>query len=111
MEIRYSSEDSFTNYGAIRLDGKSISIVYTTFKDNYRSVEALANAAPIIHNSNFSSHQSHAVYNDTPATTVDARNNWWSSPSGPRHPTQNPSGQGDLVSDGVNFVDWSSVAN
>jgi hypothetical protein len=38
---------------------------------------------------------------------VDARNNWWGHPSGPYHPTLNPSGQGDtLLSDSVLFVPW-----
>jgi hypothetical protein len=110
LVIRYNGEDSFTNYGAIRLDGKSVAISHTTFTNNYRGVEALANAAPIIRNSNFSGHQNFAVYNATPAVTIDARNNWWGSPSGPKHAT-NPGGQGETVSDGVDFMEWSSTEN
>jgi hypothetical protein len=38
---------------------------------------------------------------------MDARNNWWGDPSGPYHPTLNPSGQGDtLLSDSVLFIPW-----
>lgn len=38
--------------------------------------------------------------------TVDARFNWWGDPRGPYHPKLNPTGQGDRVSDGVEFVPW-----
>jgi hypothetical protein len=38
-------------------------------------------------------------------TTIDARNNWWGSATGPYHPTLNPAGQGDtLLSDSVLFI-------
>ena len=37
---------------------------------------------------------------------VTAVNNWWGSPSGPYHPTGNPLGQGDNVSDYVEFIPW-----
>lgn len=39
---------------------------------------------------------------------VDARFNWWGHASGPFHPTLNPDGQGDEVSDGVLFEPWLS---
>ncbi|MCS6774258.1 MAG: right-handed parallel beta-helix repeat-containing protein, partial [Thermoflexales bacterium] len=41
--------------------------------------------------------------NFTPATPVTARYNWWGHSSGPQH-SSNPSGQGNAVSDGVQFV-------
>ncbi|KPV64380.1 MAG: hypothetical protein AOA66_0191 [Candidatus Bathyarchaeota archaeon BA2] len=37
---------------------------------------------------------------------VDARLNWWGRPSGPYHPTLNPWGKGDPVSDNVKFKPW-----
>lgn len=37
---------------------------------------------------------------------VDAEDNWWGHSSGPYHPTDNPSGQGDEVSDNINFIPW-----
>jgi len=37
---------------------------------------------------------------------LDARWNWWGDPSGPYHPTLNPEGRGDRVSDGVEFAPW-----
>jgi parallel beta-helix repeat protein len=40
------------------------------------------------------------------APTLIAENNWWGDASGPYHPTTNPSGKGDKVSDNVDFVPW-----
>ncbi|MBE7500773.1 MAG: hypothetical protein HS113_10790 [Verrucomicrobiales bacterium] len=37
---------------------------------------------------------------------VDARGNWWGHASGPRHAVLNPEGQGDAVSNGVQFEPW-----
>ncbi len=35
-----------------------------------------------------------------------AENNWWGDSSGPYHPTLNPGGLGDTVSDYVDFIPW-----
>ncbi len=37
---------------------------------------------------------------------IDARYNYWGDASGPFHPSQNPSGQGDRVGDNVLFYPW-----
>ena len=54
-----------------------------------------------------------AIYNNTSygvyniqSPSINAQNNYWGDPSGPYHPTQNPSGRGDRVSDNVNFRPW-----
>ncbi len=45
---------------------------------------------------------------NTSQINVDARGNWWGHPTGPKHPTKNPKGQGDAVSDYVIFEPWLS---
>lgn len=40
------------------------------------------------------------------APALDARANWWGDPTGPNHPTQNPSGLGDNVGDNILFYPW-----
>jgi len=40
------------------------------------------------------------------ATEVDAENNNWGAVTGPYHPTLNPGGTGDSVSDNVDFEPW-----
>ncbi|HIE30654.1 TPA: right-handed parallel beta-helix repeat-containing protein [Candidatus Poribacteria bacterium] len=46
------------------------------------------------------------VYNEGCSITIDAENNWWGDVSGPYHPTENPDGLGDAVSDCVDFEPW-----
>ena len=43
---------------------------------------------------------------DNPAAEIDATNNYWGDETGPYHPTINPNGLGDNVSDNVEFVPW-----
>jgi len=40
---------------------------------------------------------------------LDAKYNWWGDPTGPYHPTLNPSGLGNQVSDDVLFVPWKTT--
>ncbi len=42
---------------------------------------------------------------------LDARNNWWGHESGPFHETENPQGQGDVVSNNVLFKPWLEEAS
>lgn len=44
------------------------------------------------------------------AAPVQAAANWWGDPSGPYHPTRNPDGLGDSVSDDVEFEPWNASA-
>lgn len=39
-------------------------------------------------------------------STFDAEKNWWGHKTGPYHSTLNPSGQGDTVSDYIDFDPW-----
>ncbi|OHA25994.1 MAG: hypothetical protein A3D52_01245 [Candidatus Taylorbacteria bacterium RIFCSPHIGHO2_02_FULL_44_36] len=55
--------------------------------------------------SSISDNTDYGIYSSA-ITPVDARNNWWGAPSGPYHPSLNPSGFGDEVSDNVDFSGW-----
>lgn len=46
---------------------------------------------------------------DSDSSVADARYVYWGDPSGPYHPTLNPSGLGDTVSDNVDFSPWKKV--
>ena len=65
------------------------------------------NANPVIHDNNITGNGQFGVFNGT-AGEVDATDNWWGSSSGPFHPTENPQGTGDPVSDNVLFVPWQT---
>ncbi|MCK4614203.1 MAG: right-handed parallel beta-helix repeat-containing protein, partial [Thermoplasmata archaeon] len=43
---------------------------------------------------------------DNNGYTINATFNYWGDPSGPYHPTKNPSGRGDNVTDYVEFAPW-----
>jgi parallel beta-helix repeat protein len=44
--------------------------------------------------------------NNITSVLIDAENNWWGSYCGPYHPTTNPDGPGDEVSDNVDYEPW-----
>jgi hypothetical protein len=46
---------------------------------------------------------------DSASTVADARYVYWGDLSGPYHPTLNPTGLGNQVSDNVNFVPWKHI--
>jgi nitrous oxidase accessory protein NosD len=48
----------------------------------------------------------YGVNHTSPHIMVDAEYNWWGHASGPYHPTLNPGGLGDAVSDSVDFNPW-----
>ncbi|MEM7030769.1 MAG: right-handed parallel beta-helix repeat-containing protein [Chloroflexota bacterium] len=43
---------------------------------------------------------------NTGSSIVDARHNWWGDSSGPFHADTNPGGEGNAVSDGVDYIPW-----
>jgi hypothetical protein len=49
------------------------------------------------------------LLNADTSLTVDADTNWWGHESGPYHPDLNPAGQGDTVSDFVDFDPWYDI--
>ncbi|MCW5289243.1 hypothetical protein D5041_09265 [Verminephrobacter aporrectodeae subsp. tuberculatae] len=85
------------------LDGASPAIAGASFQHNATGVDAHGGSAPTITQTQFSGNSAFAIANETPASPIQAGNNWWGHPSGPRQAARNPQGQGDAVSDGVNF--------
>lgn len=60
------------------------------------------------HSNHISANDVFGVYNGG-AGTLNATCNWWGDASGPHHPTANPDGKGDDVSDKVVFAPWVVV--
>ena len=58
-------------------------------------------------NSSFSDNAGYGLRNWTPYKIVTATLDFWGTPSGPYHPTLNPGGTGERVSDGVLFKPWN----
>jgi hypothetical protein len=69
---------------------------------NGTRVEAASSYA---NNNEISGNDLFGLYNGATGT-LNATCNWWGDPSGPHHPTANPDGKGDDVSDEVVFTPW-----
>jgi len=50
--------------------------------------------------------EGYGICNIEASVTIDADSNWWGDATGPYHPTANPGGLGDTVSDYVDFDPW-----
>ncbi|MEW6481401.1 MAG: right-handed parallel beta-helix repeat-containing protein [bacterium] len=72
-------------------------------------IYSISNSNPTIHCNNLSANKNgdltkgYGVYHDGSSGTISATYNWWGANSGPEHPITNPSGQGDKVSDWVDY--------
>lgn len=76
--------------------------IHHSIKDG---VYVQAGAQPILVNNQIEGN-AFGLRNERPGIVVDARNTWWGDASGPYHPTLNPNGRGNAVSDGVRFDPW-----
>lgn len=61
---------------------------------------------PEIHYSDIVNNAGYGISNGDSNNIVNAISNWWGDASGPYHPTLNPGGLGDSVSDYVDFEPW-----
>ncbi|MEW6069036.1 MAG: right-handed parallel beta-helix repeat-containing protein [Candidatus Thermoplasmatota archaeon] len=63
-----------------------------------------------IHYNNIYNNTDYGVYNynSAPEYQANATYNWWDSATGPYHPSTNPSGTGNRVSDNVLYNPWAS---
>ncbi len=63
-------------------------------------------SVPKIHYNNITANDGYGIRHVDTMDIVDAQNNWWGDATGPYHPDSNPGGQGDSVSDYVDFIPW-----
>ncbi|UCF71440.1 MAG: right-handed parallel beta-helix repeat-containing protein [candidate division WOR-3 bacterium] len=66
-------------------------------------------SSPIVSWNDITDNLGFGIRNDDPTYPVIAENNWWGDASGPYHPTTNPGGTGDTVSDYVDFEPWLTM--
>jgi RHS repeat-associated protein len=108
-----NSDDSHLRYvvfqGAatgLYVNGSVPTLEYLSFLDNDVGLRVNNGAGLVVANSNFSGNGTFGLQNETASQMVTAVNSYWGAPSGPEHNTQNPTGTGDNVSDGVLFNPW-----
>ncbi|MDF1571241.1 MAG: dockerin type I domain-containing protein, partial [Bacteroidales bacterium] len=110
----YSSGASIYNRGGVTMDNASPTIRNTLFESSHRGIIARNTSLPVIENCDFvdvDPTYGYAVWNETGVVTITAENCWWNDPSGPYHPTLNPGGLGERVSDNVDFDPWISQSS
>jgi hypothetical protein len=90
--------------GAIRNFGGTVNFDHTRLEHNYVGIYHASGATTAV-SSSFVGNSPFGI-SVGGVSTVNARKNWWGSATGPYHPTLNPGGTGDHVSDLVNFVPW-----
>jgi YD repeat-containing protein len=78
------------------------------FNNTRRGIWAGGNTTATIRGSRFVGNGEWAIENNG-SNVFDAEQNWWGSPSGPYHPTINPTGTGGRVSDRVDYQPWQLV--
>jgi hypothetical protein len=83
-------------------------ITRSTFSGNQIGINLAAGANPVIGGSlatgnDIFGNTQFGVHNQSAEITVLARSNWWGHRSGPLHPVSNPNGQGNAVSDRVDY--------
>ena len=105
--IRYGGDSySVNRSGGISLVDASPLIQNSALYENqYAGIFASESQASLLCVSIVYNHD-YGIMNFTPGTIIKAENLWWGSKSGPYHPTSNPTGSGNSVSDGVDFIPW-----
>ncbi|MEM3166211.1 MAG: right-handed parallel beta-helix repeat-containing protein, partial [Candidatus Methanomethylicia archaeon] len=91
--------------GVGAFENTQIQITNSTLTLNRLGISTYDNATLTIHYSTITGNRDLGILNRG-AIPVNATYNWWGSPKGPYHPTQNPEGDGDKVSDNVIFDPW-----
>ena len=79
-----------------------------TLSNNNVGVWVRYGAYPTITDNDISGNTQNGVNNEG-TTLVVAEDNWWGDRSGPYHPTTNPAGTGNSVSDNVDYDPWLSL--
>jgi len=106
--IANNSVDAVLNFGGggIACFESSPTIDSNTIANNNGGGISCSTSTPTIHYNNIVDNIGYGVENRDSTITLNATNNWWGDATGPYHPTANPGGLGDTVSDYVDFDPW-----
>ena len=81
-----------------------MSLTNSRLNNNNNGIQQTAGTTTVSYSSIYNN-ISYGIYNSG-TNAVSAQNNWWGTPSGPYHPTLNPSGACNHISNNVNFNPW-----
>jgi parallel beta-helix repeat protein len=119
VTILYGGKDRWNygdhHFGAIRLVDASPTIRNNLITRNNRGIWTSGASFPYITGNAIYRNLDYAFYNEGQPLVVKAENNWWGHATGPYDPSDdpddpthlyNPEGQGDMVSDYVDYMPW-----
>jgi len=109
--IRYGGGERLQRgvFGNVYLRDASPTIRNTTLAHSAGAGVYAQNATPTLVCNDIMNNATLGIHNASPSTIINAVNQYWGSPSGPKHATLNPNGQGNGVSNGVTFVPWQTT--
>lgn len=101
------------SFTGLRLDSNAIGVrvygagspafVQAQINSNNIGLQVESGATPVVSQSSLLGNSTYAILNLQPSSIVQAEGNWWGHGSGPKQQATNPTGQGNPVSEGVNF--------
>ncbi len=110
QENNEEEENNLIYTGALHIYAGSVSVSHTIISHNLVGLAIDQNAQDIInlsiHNNDIKDNKlAGAVnFNTTTYPQINLNGNYWGNPTGPYHPTANPIGQGNPVSDHIQFI-------
>ncbi len=105
--ISWNIIENSTNEGIVVWRSEDTLIHNNTITDSDIGIHVMDRAdGTIIHHNSISGSREFGIKSDDEDYTVDALWNWWGNSSGPYHPDSNPEGNGDNVTDYVDFDPW-----
>jgi len=92
-------------------------IINNIVSGNYFGIYAYSASDPVINYNEIHGNSNYGVYNADRSVVINAENNWWGHESGPLDDSDdrstgglyNPDGQGDRVSDYVDYDPWTTT--
>ena len=94
----------YANQGGIYISDANPTVRYNNITNNKYGIYVYS-GNPVITNNNIYDNVGYGLYRAT-ASVLAAQYNWWGNATGPYHPTANPGGTGNAVSNYVNFTPW-----
>ncbi|HEX9912703.1 MAG TPA: rhodanese-like domain-containing protein [candidate division Zixibacteria bacterium] len=84
-------------------------ITYCSIMDGLKGMVSKNGSNPKLNYDNIYNNNDYGVLNEDSSVIVDAKYNWWGHKSGPFDPVDNPDGQGNQVSQRVDYIPWLQI--
>jgi parallel beta-helix repeat protein len=104
MEYCNVAYGGFNNQGGIYIWDANPTLRYNNIANNKYGIYVYT-GNPVITYNNIYNNTGYGLYRAT-TSIMNAQDNWWGNATGPYHPTANPAGTGNAVSNYVNFTPW-----